>query len=171
MLGIEYTMSSMVMYEFDFPFGVFALILLVIIKLMKRVVYKIKNQFKTSSCLRNIRVFDGGNSIECFGILDTGNSIKYNGLGVSIISVEMVLKLYKDINIQDFFTGKIMDKFDQKECTYIDIVGIGKTEKYLSFILDSIEIDNKKFECQRVAVAMKYFGDYDVILNNDFIGE
>ena len=171
LLGIEYTMSSVVMYEFDFPFGVFALILLVIIKLMKRVVSKIKNQLKTSSYMRRIRLVDGECSVDGYGMLDTGNSIKYNGLGVSIISVDMVLKLYKDINIQDFFTGKIMDKFDQKGCTYIDIMGIGKNEKYLSFVLEYIEIDNKKFEYPRVAVAMKSLGVYDVILNNDFIGE
>jgi hypothetical protein len=52
---------------------------------------------------------------------------------------------------------------------YIDISGIGETEKYLSFEINSIELGGKEYRNQRIAVAYKNFGDYDCILYKDFV--
>lgn len=170
LLGIEYKMSSVVMYEFEFPFGIFAIILLLTIKLMKRVVISIKNKFRSSSYIRKIRIVDNDNIVEGYGLLDTGNTVKYNGVSVSIITAEMFLKLYSNITLCDLLMSQVEKKIQLKNCDYIEIVGIGKIEKYLSFVPDYIEIDNRKIDSPRLAVTVKNLGSYDVILSKDYIG-
>ena len=170
MLGIDYTMSSVVMYEFDFPFGLFALIMLVVIRLMKRTVMAIKNRLKTSSYIRKIKVVDSDNMVEGYGLLDSGNAIKYDGVSVSIISVDLFLKLYRNIKLQDLFLSKTLIEFQLNKCEYIDIVGIGKKEKYLSFVPEYIVIGDRKIDSPRLAVSMKSFGSYDIVLSNEYIG-
>ena len=79
------------------------------------------------------------------------------------------LKLYNKIDLKDILMRKI-DPVMVRQVEYIEIFGIGKKSRYLTFVPRCIEIDGKKFEGKRLAVSMKDFGDYDVVLSNDFIG-
>ena len=167
-MGIDYTMSSVVMYDFDFPVGIFGLILLLVIRLMKRVALATKNKIRQANYLYKIKLVDAEKSVEGYGLLDTGNGIRYKGEAVSIISIDLFLKLYKNINIKDILLVNIKD-LKLKNWEYINIAGIGKSEKYLSFVLEYIEIDNMKINSPRFAIMLKTFGDYDIIISNDFI--
>lgn len=167
LLGIEYTMSSIVMYEFDFPVGWFVIVLLLIIKVMMKVVKVIKVKMKNSCYINKIKLCDGEKTADGYALLDSGNNVKFDGKGVSIVSIDMFMKMYSNIKIYDLILNK---KLSLRDSCYITIKGIGSGEKYLSFVMDCIEIEGKKFSDQRVAIALKNFNEYDVILSNEFIG-
>lgn len=168
LLGIEYTMSSVVMYNFDFPVGVFGLLLLFVVRIMNKVIRVSKDKIRQCNCMHKIKLVDMGNCVQGYGFLDTGNNIKYNGGGVSIISIDLFLKLYKNIKIQDVLMCKT-DNLNLKGCECIYIRGIGNMEKYLSFVLDYIEVDNIRIDNPRLAITLKSFSEYDVILSNEFL--
>ena len=43
------------------------------------------------------------------------------------------------------------------------------TEKYLTFLVDGLEVNGEIYQNVRLAVAVKNFGDYDCILHKDFV--
>ena len=169
LLGIDYTMSSVVMYEFDFPFGVFGIILILILKVMSKVIGVVKSKISTSNFIKKISLTTESNTLQVVGFIDTGNKVNYNGDGVSIISINAFLRLYKDIELSDILIGNTMsDKI--KSIEYIDISGIGVAKKYLSFVLDCIEFDGRKYLSQRFALTWKDLGEYEVVLHSKFLG-
>ena len=169
LLGIEYTMSSVVMYEFEFPFGVFGVILVVILRVMGRVVGAIKSKINSGNFVRNIRLSEGDKSVQTYALVDTGNKVNYNGKGVSIISINAFLKLFKGVDIASVLSGRI-DGDKVRSLEYINIGGIGVSQKYLSFIIDYIEIDGKRYNSPRLALSWKDIGEYDVVLHSEFMG-
>lgn len=169
LLEIEYTMSSVVMYEFDFPFGVFGVMLIITLKVMSRVVGITKTKLNTSNFIRAVKLVDGENCISSYAFIDTGNKLKYRGDCVSIISLGVFMKLFKDIDITKLLSGKFDEK-KLKGVNYIDIAGLGVSSKYLSFILDSVEVDGRVFKSPRFALTWKDLGEYEVILHSEFVG-
>ncbi len=168
LMGIEYTMSSVVMYNFDYPFGVFALILIVVIKVMTRTVKLIKNKFKNSTFMYKVKIVDEGRTVSGYGFLDTGNLVSYNGQGVAIITIDMFRRLHEDIKIEDIILKKI--KFPVlKDIEYIDISGVGDGAKCLSFVADYLEVEGRKIEGARLAVVWKSFGDFEMVLHKDCV--
>lgn len=169
LLGIEYTMSSVVMYEFEFPFGVFGVIIVVILRVMGRVVGAVKSKINSGNFVRNIRLSEGDESVQTYALVDTGNKVNYNGKGVSIISINAFLKLFKGVDIASVLSGRI-DGDKVRSLEYINIGGIGVSQKYLSFIIDYIEIDGKRYNSPRLALSWKDIGEYDVVLHSEFMG-
>lgn len=169
LLGIDYTMSSVVMYKFDFPFGVFAIVLIIILRIMSKVIKVIKTKLKIGSFVRRISLSNGECSVHTNAFIDSGNRVSFRGEGVSIISINAFMKLYKDIDVTGILTGKIADK-RISGMEYIYIRGLGKSDKYLSFVLDSVEVDGVKYPLQRFALSWKKIGEFDVILHSNFIG-
>ena len=169
LLGIEYTMSSVVMYEFEFSFGVLGVIIVVVLRVMGRVVGAIKSKINSGNFVRNIRLSEGDESVQTYALVDTGNKVNYNGKGVSIISINAFLKLFKGVDIASVLSGRIDG--DKVRCLeYINIGGIGVSQKYLSFIIDYIEIDGKRYNSPRLALSWKDIGEYDVVLHSEFMG-
>ncbi len=169
LMGIDYTMSSVVMYEFDFPFGVFGVVLVITLKVMSKVVGVVKSKLNTSNFIRKIKLIEGDKSISSYAFIDTGNKIKYNGNSVSIISIGVFMQLFKDIDISKLLCGSI-DENKLKEVEYIDIGGLGATNKYLSFVLDFIEIDGRMYKSPRFALSWKNLGEFEIILHSEFVG-
>jgi hypothetical protein len=148
--------------------GVFALVFLIVLRTLKNFIMLIKSKLKQASYIYQITICDGEIKEDIVAFYDTGNNIKNGGVGVNIISLNLFLKLHKDIDLHKVLMGKI-DNSILKEVKYIDIQGIGKTQKFLSYNVDFFEIEGLKFENARVAVAMKNFGEYDCILHKDFL--
>ena len=168
MLGIEYSMSGLFMYNFEFPVGLLALILLIIFRVIFVLLKVIKIKLKHSNYIYKIKLCDGKNTIDSYAFWDSGNNVKFNESGVSIVSINLFLKMYKDIDLNKVISRTISNE-ELRNVEYIYISGIGEGDKYLSFEIDSIVVGKKVFINQRIAVAMKNFGEYDCILHKDFV--
>lgn len=168
LLGIEYTTSNLIFYSFEFPISIFIIIFLLMLKLIFRLVILFKIKVKKSNYLYNVTLVDGEKTTNTIGFFDTGNNIMVEGCGVNIISISLFLKLYQGIDITQIFLKK--EQIDNlKNIKYIHISGIGDGDKYLTFIIDKMKVDELVFENARIAVAMKNFEDYDLILHNQYI--
>ena len=174
LLGIDYNSSNLIMNSFDFPMGVFALILLIVIKIIFKVVNLIKVKLGVSRYYYNITLIDGESVAKSIGFYDSGNNVVFQDNGVNIISINLFLKLYKNIDITDIMLKNIMLKKNEIESlrgiSYINISGIGSNEKYLSFVIDNIIVNGCSYKSPRLAVAMKNFNNYDCILHKQYIG-
>ncbi|MGN0960891.1 MAG: sigma-E processing peptidase SpoIIGA [Christensenellales bacterium] len=168
LLGIKYNSTNLIMFSFEFPMGVFILILLLIIKLMCKIIWFIKTKLKNSNFMYDITLIDGESCAKTTGFYDSGNNIIYDDKGVNIISINLFLKLYKNINLTDVMFKK-NEISDLKKISYIDIAGIGKKDKYLSFEIDRIIVNGCNYNSPRLVVAMKNFDNYDCILHKQFV--
>ena len=168
LLGIEYSMSGLFMYRFEFPLGLFALILLLIIKLVFKLISIIKYKLKTSNFVYSVVIRDGNNKLQTSALFDSGNNVVFDGEGVNIISIGVFLKLYRDIDLQELLCKKTNCGV-LKNFACIEINGIGGGEQYISFVVDCLEVGGVKYPKTRFAVAMKNFGEYQCILHRDFV--
>ena len=169
MLGIEYTMTSLVMYSFKFPLGLFGVILIVVLKIMGNVIKVIKSKIHSSNYIKKISLVNGKNVFSGYAFLDSGNKVKHRGEVVNIISIDAFLRLYNELSLEDVILGKFEHE-NIRGLEYIDIAGLGGAKKYLSFIVDNVDIDGKKYSLTRFALSWKNFGEYDVILNSEYEG-
>lgn len=168
LLGIKYTMSNVIIFNFNFPIGVFLLIILFVLKLIKMTLNIIKSKLRKAGFMYEIMLQDNGKEVLCCGFFDSGNNVVVNGKGVSIISINLFLKLYGNMDLHKVLTRKIEEGV-LKNIEYINISGIGEGDKYLSFQIDMMSIGGCEYNNPRIAVAMKNFGDYDCILHKDFV--
>lgn len=165
LLGIDYTMSGILIYNFEFPMGVLFSIMIVAIRLLRKYISWAKERMRSANYMYKIVITDSGECVDSVAFLDTGNKIAVDGKGVSVISLNLFLRLYKDIDIMDVILKKTNDEL--KDVKYIDISGIGREEKYLSFVVDKMDIDGRVVNKPRLAVALKNFGDYECILSEN----
>lgn len=168
LMGLDYTMSGVLISSLEFPVGLLLSIIFCLIKLMYRWILIMKNKLRASNFIYKISITDGGESVNGIGFLDTGNNVRIDGCGVSIISLGLFLRLYKNMDIMDVVLKKV-DIDNLKNVQYINIVGIGNEEKYLSFVVDILQVNGETITSPRLAVAMKNFGDYECILSSDII--
>lgn len=168
LMGIDYTMSSIMISSFEFPVGFVLVIIVCMIRLIFGLIVAIKNKLRSSNYIYKISIIDGDKSVSSFGFLDTGNNVMVDGKGVSIISLSLFLKLYNDIDVMDIILKKENIKH-LKHIQYIQIRGIGNEENYLSFVVDGLNINGKMVNYPRMALTLKNFGDHDCILSGDII--
>jgi hypothetical protein len=131
-------------------------------------ILELRKQLKISNYLYNIKLVDGENEACGVGFLDSGNNIEVDG-GVNIISLNMFLKLHKEISIDKFLLKKVPNNY-LKDSKYITITGLAGGEKYLSFVVDMMFIESTMVENVRVAVALKNFEKFDCVLHKSFVG-
>ena len=168
MLGLQYRSSSIIMYSYELPLGVFGVILLLVIRGVMCMCKLIKRKLKSANSMYDVRFYNNGDCVDCLAFFDTGNNITCDSKGVIIISIETLLKLYKDVDISIVFgDNERNDIFKEKK--YLSVSGVGKSEKYLSFVIDNMMIGKRNFKCPRIAVAMKNFQDFDCILHKDYV--
>ena len=167
-MGFEYSASNLIMSTFEFPMGIFVLILFMLLLMFKRIILYAKNRFRVSNYMYNVTIFDGCNSASIVGFMDSGNNIELDNNGINIISVSTFLKLHKDIDLMDVIQKK--KNIKGLQCVdYINIGGIGEEEKYLTFKIDKMEVNGRIFVAPRMVLAMKNFGNYDCILHRQFV--
>lgn len=168
MLNIDYSMSNTLMYSFDLPISVVIIILMLTIYFIKRILLIIKSKLKTANYLYDIRIVCNKKELKAIGFLDTGNKVSIDGKSVSIMSINLFLKLFSEVSIEDLMLGKLnLNNF--KSGKYIDISGISRQVKCLSFEVDTLQIDKRELHNVIMAVAMKNFESFDCILNNNLI--
>ena len=168
-LGIEYTMSGVLIYSFEFPVSLFILIFAGVLWLLKRIVLVLKNHMKISNYLYDIKLIDGMNETSGVGFFDNGNNVQDNGQGVNIISLDLFMKLYKEFSIEKIILKNI-DTKNLKNAHYIHIGSLSKSQEYLSFTIDKLFINNSICENAVLAVALKNFDNFDCILHSDCLG-
>ena len=99
MLGIQYRASSLIMYSLELPLGVFGIVLLLVVRSVICICKLIKRKLKSANSMYDVRFYNNGEIVDCLAFFDTGNNITCDSKGVIIISIETLLKLYKDIDI------------------------------------------------------------------------
>ena len=168
LFSIKYNYNGLIIYNFEFPVSLIFVIFLLMVWLFKAMILELKRQLKISNYLYNIKLVDGENEACGVGFLDSGNNIEVDG-GVNIISLNMFLKLHKEISIDKFLLKKVPNNY-LKDLKYITITGLAGGEKYLSFVVDKMFIENTMVENVRVAVALKNFEKFDCVLHKSFVG-
>lgn len=164
MMNIDYSMSGILLYSFEFPVSIFVLLVFLSIKLVSKVVRKASSTLCSGKFLYPIKLIDKGVCVDGVGFFDSGNTITVDGDIVNVISIDMFLKLYKEISIDKILLRNIED-VDLKSVKYIKIDGLKSNGKYLSFFIDKMYVGKELFNNVRVAVAHKSFNDFDCILN------
>lgn len=161
--------SSIKIYSYEFPMGVLILIVAMCYWFIKKMIKLLQYQLKIANYLYDIKVVDGEHSVEAVGFFDSGNNVEFNGDAINIISINLFMELYKDFPIEKLIFRNVANS-NLKNPMYINIEGISNGEKFLSFIVDKIEIKNKIFNNVRIAVSMKNFENFDCILHHDLVG-
>lgn len=163
---IDYTISGIMFYSFEFPIGLFVLITLTGVYLCKYLISFLRKQLHKSSLLYPIKLFSNNECVEGVGFYDSGNTLEVDGEYVSIISLSLFSCLYSDISIEKILLRRIEGL---KNIKYITINGLRDNGSYLSFILDKMIVGDKELKNIRVAVAIKNFNKFDCILNSNCI--
>ena len=168
-LGIKYTISNLIIYNFDFPIGVFVAIVMLMLKIVSGVVTIIKEKFRKTCYIYPIVIKDNGVVFKTSAYWDSGNNVKVEDKGVSIISLGLFLRLYKTIDLQKLYCQDF-DNCGLKNPKYITIKGVGRGNRCLSFEIDQLILNNRIIKDVRVAVAMRNFEEYECILYKDMLG-
>jgi len=168
-LGIEYSMSGLLLYKFEYPISLFVVILLILIRLVFKVLKIAKARLKNSNFMYEVFIEDKGKRVRANAFFDSGNNVKFDNVGINIISLNLFLRLYNEINLCDLITKRV-DQNELKNIKYIKISGIGQGDEFLSFEVDFFEVCGCKYHNARFVLAMKNLGDWDCILHKDFLG-
>lgn len=169
LFSINYSLNGVFMYNFELPISILLILAVVMVWLLKNVIKAIRVQLQTSNYMYKIKLIDGDNSVVATGFLDSGNNVQKGSSGVNIISFEVFQKLHKEISIDKIIMRKV-DKNCLKDLSYINISGLSGNDKFLSFTIDKMIIENKVFENVVVAVMLKEFENFDCILSNNYVG-
>lgn len=170
MFQIEYTISGVLLYNFELPISVFGVIICLGGWLLKKIIIKLSNQIKLNNLTCKVTIIDDGVEVSGIGFVDSGNMISRNGQVVNVISSDMFFKLHKDYSINKLLF-RLIDKEKLKDASYIEIKSLERACKYLAFKVDKLIIDDNTFDNSIVAVALKNFDNFDCIINSKLIGE
>lgn len=168
MLKIDYTLSGVMFYSFEFPISIFILLIYACIRCVKRLIKKTSKDIELSNYLCPITIYNNDKKVDGVGFYDSGNRLEVEGVGVSIITMSMFLKLYGNLPIEKVLLRDI-DGLNLKGAKYIDIEGLNKNGSYLSFFIDKMRIGNEDYNNVRVAVTLKNFDKFDCILNSNLV--
>lgn len=161
---IEYSMSGILFYSFEFPISIFILAFIFIYNLCKKILIKLNKEKQTSNYLYKLKIYANNNEVDCVGLYDSGNRIEVDGCGVNIISLDVFMKLYNQLKLEKLIL-KDISSLQLKNPKYININGLKNNGKYLSFIVDKILIEESSFSDVRVAISYKNFNKFDCILS------
>ena len=164
MLKIDYTMSGVLFFSFEFPVSIFILLIYITIKLVKKISKKVTKDVSVSKYLYPIKIFSKNACVECIGFYDSGNRVAVDGRGVNIISLDVFMGLYKDISVGRLLCRDI-GNLGLRNAKYIEIDGIRKNGSYLSFDVDKMIIEDIEYTDICVAVSFKNFTKFDCILS------
>lgn len=165
MLKIDYTMSGVLFYSFEFPVSVFVLLIYFVVSFINKILKKTSKDFSLSKYLYSIKLFSNNSFVECVAFYDSGNRLQINGKGVNIISVDIFLKLFKNISLNKLLLRDIRG-LGLRNAKYIEIEGLNKNGSYLSFCLEKMSVEGVEYKDVFIAVALKNFNKFDCILSS-----
>ena len=99
-LDIDYSFNGVIIYDFEFPISIFVIVLSATIWLLKKMAIALKEQVRSANYLCNIVLIDGDTRVEATGFMDSGNKVERNGESVNIISLDLFMKLHREISIK-----------------------------------------------------------------------
>ncbi len=102
------------------------------------------------------------------GFLDTGNLLfdPVTQRPVSLVSYKVFQKLF-DVDLAEILANKF-DKSDIKLAHFIPLGTVTNSGKVLAFEIDKIVVGDKEVEKPILALCLKNFKNYEMILNNSF---
>lgn len=168
-VGVEYTTTSFILYNFEIPVSVFLILFYLGYWLLKKIIRALNNQIKYNNFTHKIMLIDNNEKVECVGYFDSGNMLCKNGQAVNIISSEIFFKLYQNYSIEKLLFRNI-DHDILKDASYIEINSLSKAGKYLSFKIDKFIVEDKEYKDVYFAVALKNFENFDCIINSNIVG-
>lgn len=168
MVQVKYTLSGVLLYNFEFPISVFLLLFYIGFWLLRKVIMHLSTQLKANNYTCEITLIDGGKEVKAVALFDSGNTICKDGNSVSIISMDMFFKLHAEYPINKFLF-KNLDTSTLRDACYMDINSISYNCKCLSFKLDNLIINGIEYPNSIVAVPCKNFKNYDCILNSTYL--
>lgn len=166
---IKYNMSGILVYNNELPVGLFIIILSSTYWLLKKMIKTLNIQFRRNNYLHEIEIVDGKNKVTGIGFYDSGNNVRRDSSGVSIISIDLFLSLHKNYSFEKVLFRNI-DYNILKKPKYINIKSLSKSSEYLSFVVDKLIVDRKEISNAVIAVAIKNFKDFDCIINSEIMG-
>lgn len=118
-------------------------------------------------CLE-VKLLNEGKTCECKGFLDTGNLLSdpITNKPVNLISYKLFRELF-NVDIADILTKKI-DMKNLKFAHYINLGTVADSSKVLAFEIDKIVVGEKEQEKPVLALCLKNFKSYEMILHNSF---
>lgn len=167
--NIPYTISGVLLYSMELPMGLMVLILAIVIYVIDRIIKVYLCAISNSKYIHNITIENDGVVVDIRGLCDSGNMLSIDGECVSIISLNLFMKLYSDVGLIDLINKK-NNLNNLKNIKYIDVGGVSRKEKLLSFVVDKIKLDNREYCNQRLAMAYKNFDEFDCILSSSYLG-
>lgn len=170
MFNIKYTTSGILLYNYEIPISLFVFILCCGGWLLKKVVSALNKQVKISRSLYPISLQDGDNIVSGVGYYDSGNNIQKDGVSVSIISLDMFMKLHKDFPIEKLLFNNVKNT-NLKNADFIDVKTVNSVSKYLSFQIDKMIVEDIVIEKPVLAVVLKNFDNFDCIMNLKMLKE
>lgn len=114
---------------------------------------------------------NGKKTLNCKGFLDTGNMLvdPLTQKPVCIVGLKLFKELGYDLELKDILT----QNFNLKDFTlghYIFLDTVGSGGKVLAFEIDELCVKGKEeFEKPMLALCLKNFPNYEIILNNCFV--
>ena len=115
-----------------------------------------------------VKLKDGERECECVGFLDTGNLLSdpLTNRPVNLVSYTLFQKLF-NIDIKDVVSSNI-DKKSLKFAHYINLGTVTSGGRVLAFQIDKLTIGDKEVEKPILALCLKNFSNYEMILNQSF---
>lgn len=115
-----------------------------------------------------VKLENEGKKCACKGFLDTGNLLSdpLTNRPVSLISYKLFNKLF-NVELSDILTNNL-DTKNLKFAHYINLGTVSSSGKVLAFEIDKIVIGDKALEKPILALCLKNFKSYEMILNSSF---
>jgi hypothetical protein len=167
--NIKYSFNGLLIYNFEFPVGLIFVLFAVLFWLFKNFIVELKDVLKTSQYLYNVKIVDNNVEVWGTGFFDSGNNVKFNDNGVVIISIDMFLKLHKEISIEKVLLKRFND-VELKNLNYITISSLSNDSKFLTFTVDEFYVENVLSRDVTVAVSIKNFENFDCVLHECLLG-
>ena len=166
-MNIKTMNNSIYLFNQEWPMAIIITIMYLLIFVIKRSLKYIYKNIKKQKYIYHVELIDGGRVVCATGYYDSGNCVENNSSGVSIVTMDLFRKLYKDIDIVDILIGK--EFHDLKNMKYIKIGSIDGSTKYLTCMIDAMKVNDVIIYHPYLAVAYRNFGNYDVILHKDIL--
>ena len=171
LFGIKYLINSELTYEYKFPIGFVLFVCTMTFVCSKNIIIKLFSKHKYNKFLYEIILIENNKKIKTVAFLDTGNKLQVDGKAISILGYQTFYKLYPNLKITDILLHKDMPLKNSK---YVDINGLGKAEKILTFEIDKIIFEEKQIENPVLGLSLNKFENKtnsDLIISDSLIGE
>ena len=157
LLNIKYTISGFIINNFEFPSGVFIVIVATTLYLIIATIKYVFDYKKIEKNFYDISLSFLNKNYSIKAYLDTGNFSTCEDKGIVYIS--------KNIYVDMMSVGVLKNTIHKK----VNISSINDTKEIDVFYLDNIMVNNKCFNLVPCAVSSTRFNNFDCLLHSDYV--